>query len=92
VTVDWLVGREYGDGASSKWQQEYRAQLRWRYQPVLQLLVELQADEHAGNAGPGITGKIRIAGQKIGYTTAWLIRTWGDTPKNLLRFELELEF
>ena len=92
VTVNWLAGREYGDDASSKWEQIYRAQLRWRYLPALQPLLELQADEHAMNAGPGLTGKARIAGQKIEYTLAWLLRTSGDTPKNLLRFELELEF
>ncbi len=92
VTVNWLAGREYGDDASSKWEQIYRAQLRWRYLPALQPLLELQADEHAMNAGPGVTGKARIGGQKIEYTAAWLLRTSGDTPKNLLRFDLELEF
>jgi len=92
VAFDWLAGREYGEDASSKWEQQYRAQLRWRYLPALQPMVEMQADEHAMNAGPGITGKAKIGGQKIAYTTAWLVRTSGDTPKNLLRFELELKF
>jgi len=92
VTFDWLVGREYGEGASSRWEQQYRAQLRWRRLPPLQAMVELQADEHAMNVGPGVTGKAKIGGQKIEYTAAWLVRASGDTPKNLLRFELELEF
>lgn len=92
ATVNWLFGREFGDEASSKWEQIYRAQLRWRYRPEFQPMIELQADEHAANVGPGIRGKAKIFGQKIEYTTAWLIRTTGDTPKNLLRFELEYEF
>jgi hypothetical protein len=92
LTINWLAGREYGGDASSKWEQEYRAQLRWRYLPALQPLVELQADQHAMNVGPGLTGKAKIGGQKLEYTAAWLIRALGDTPKNLLRFELELEF
>jgi len=92
VRFNWLAGREYGDGASSKWEQEYRTQLRWRYLPALQPLVEVQADEHAANVGPGVTGKANIGGQKVEYTAAWLIRASGDTPQNLLRFEVELEF
>ena len=55
-------------------------------------MVEMQADEHAMNVGPGLTGKTKLGGQKVAYTAAWLVRTSGDTPKDLLRFEVELEF
>ena len=87
-----LLERAWGDDASSKWEQQYRAQWRWRYVSAFEPLVELQADEHAMNAGPGFTGKVKIGGRKLAYTTAWLFRTTGDTPQNLVRFELELEF
>ena len=94
LTLNWLFGRTWDvEDASSKWEQQYRAQWRWRRAPAFEPLLELQADEHAMNAGPGFTGTIKLGGtQKLNYTTAWLFRATGDTPQNLWRFQLEYEF
>jgi len=94
LTFNWLFERAWGgDEPPSKWEQQYRAQWRWRRAPAFQPLIELQADEHALNAGPGFTGTIRLGTkQELSSTMAWLFRATGDTPHNLVRFQLEFEF
>ena len=92
LTVNWLVGREFGDEASSRWEQDYRAQWAWRWRPEVQPLLQWQGDEHSGYAGPGVAGKTRIATQRVGYHLTWLRRISGDVPRNALRVQLEFEF
>ncbi len=92
LTVNWLVSRAFAGEESSRWEQVYRAQWAWRYRAELQPLVQWQSDEHSAYAGPGISGKLRIATQHVGYHLTWLRRISGDIPKNAMRVQLEYEF
>lgn len=92
LTVNWLAGRTFGDEASSRWEQEYRAQWAWRWRPEIEPLLQWQGDEHSGYAGPGVAGKTRIGSQRVGYRLTWLRRLGGEVPQNALRVQLEFEF
>jgi hypothetical protein len=67
-------------------------QWAWRLRPEIQPLVQWQSDEHSAYAGPGISGKLKIAAQHVGYHLTWLRRISGDIPKNAVRAQLEYEF
>jgi cytochrome oxidase assembly protein ShyY1 len=92
LTVNWLLNRAFADEESSHWEQVYRVQWAWRLRPEIQPLVQWQSDEHSAYAGPGISGKLRIAGQHVEYHLTWLRRISGDIPKDALRVQLEYEF
>ena len=92
LTVNWLIGRTFGDGASSHWEQDYRAQWAWRWRLEARPLLQLQGDGDSAYAGPGIAGKLRIGAQRVGYHLAWLHRLGGDVTPHALRLQVELEF
>jgi len=92
LTLNWLLNREFAEEESSHWDQVYRVQWAWRLRPEIQPLVQWQSDEHSAYAGPGITGKLRIAGQHVEYHLTWLHRISGDIPKDAVRVQLEYEF
>lgn len=92
MTVNWLFNRAFADEEPSRWEQIYRAQWAWRYRPEIQPLLQWQSDEHSAYVGPGVAGKLKVAGRHVGYHLTWLRRISGDTPKNALRVQLEYEF
>jgi hypothetical protein len=92
LTVNWLVSRAFVEQESSRWEQIYRAQWAWRLRPESQPLLQWQSDEHSAYAGPGISGRLRIAAQHVGYHLTWLRRISGDILKNALRVQWEYEF
>ena len=74
LTVNWLLSRAFAEQESSSWGQVYRVQWAWRLRPEIQSLVQWQSDEHSAYAGPGISGKLKIAAQHVGYHLTWLRR------------------
>jgi hypothetical protein len=92
LTVNWLLSRAFAEEESSRWEQVYRVQWAWRLRPEIQPLVQWQSDEHSAYAGPGISGKLKIAAQHVSYHLTWLRRISGDIPKNAVRAQLEYEF
>lgn len=93
LRFNWRFQREWGEDASSSWEQQYRGQWLWRLMPAFEPLVEVQADPHAMNVGPGLSGTVKVGPrQKLVYMLAWLFRATGDTPQNLARMQFELEF
>ena len=92
LTANLLGARTFGGEEASGWGPEYRVQWAWRLRRDAEPLVQWQQDAEGAYAGPGIAGKTKIGGQRVGYHLTWLRRVRGDAPPNALRLQLEFEF
>ena len=93
VTANILAQHQYGSEAeSNKWQSVGAAQIKYRYSKQFEPAIEYYGDESNDYAGPAILGSTKLGSQKLKYQAGWLFGARKDTPDQIVRWVLELEF
>jgi hypothetical protein len=93
LVLNTLLNYSWGSGIDNEYEAEVRGAYLWRYSAYLSPSIELHTAESLTAVGPMLGGKYRLMpGKALVWRTGLLFGLDTYTPKNILKFELELEF
>ncbi|WP_105170075.1 hypothetical protein [Pseudoalteromonas sp. T1lg23B] len=93
LTMNAFIVREWGQAIKNEWESEFRAQLRYRYDPAFQPAIELYSGEDFVGVGPAIIGLYRFAGQRqLKWEVGFVSEISHSGKDHSFRLALEFEF
>ncbi|OHU85003.1 hypothetical protein BET10_14820 [Pseudoalteromonas amylolytica] len=93
LTMNAFAVREWGRAIKNEWESEFRAQLRYRFDPAFQPAIEVYTGEDFVGIGPAVIGLYRFAGQRqLKWEIGFASEVAHSGKDHSFRLALEFEF